>query len=307
MKIIELSDLHLVIENPVGRVDDITDVQWEKLKFVFEYANNNNIEYILQAGDFTDIRRSWELLQKLSAFLAQYPEIRILVVLGQHDSYYHDMTNQKTIVGVLISSGLLTRLTDEPIQISDGVYVYGSSYGEEIPVPVETKATNILVIHRQILVNKIYAQQTEYEMAQTFLEGHMCYDLILCGDAHQRFEKKIGSNTICNTGPMLRLEATPSMMLHEPGFFIYDTDNKKTVWKRIPAADGKSVLSREHIQKRKDRETNFAAFIAKVQNSANENSSISFEKNLDTIIKKNKTSRDVKATISHYLLEGGVK
>jgi DNA repair exonuclease SbcCD nuclease subunit len=305
MKIIELSDLHLVIENPIGRIDDITDVQWEKLEFVFEYAKDNGIEYILQAGDFTDIRRSWELLQKLSAFLARYPMIKILVVLGQHDSYYHDMTNQKTIVGVLTSSGLLTRLTDEPIQIDDNVFVYGSSYGEEVPVPVKNKrnTVSILVIHRQILVSKIYAQQTEYEMAQTFLKEHMDYDLILCGDAHQRFEKKIGSNIICNTGPMLRLEATPSMMSHEPGFFVYDTGSKKAVWKEIPAVDGKSVLSREHIQKKKDREENFASFIAKVQNSTESNDSISFEKNLDAIIKANKTSRDVKAVINHYLFE----
>lgn len=306
MKIIELSDLHLVLDNPIGRTDDVTETQWGKLGFVFEYAKENNIEYILQPGDFTDIRRSWELLQKLSEFLARYWMVKVLFVLGQHDSYYHDMTNQKTIVGVLNSSGLLTRLTNEPLQIGDGIFVYGASYGEEVPVP-KTKQTNILVIHRQILVDKVYAQQTDYDDAQTFLKDNVGYDLILCGDAHQRFEKKIGNKIICNAGPLLRLEATSAMMLHKPGFFIYDTDNKKSVWKDIPAADGKSVLSREHVQKKEERKNNFAAFIARVQNSTEENDSVSFENNLNTVIKANKTSQPVKTIINDYLSENNVK
>lgn len=309
MKIILLSDLHLTNTNPVGRLDNVVDVQWEKLAFVFMVASTQGVSLILQAGDMTDTKRSWELLQKLSFFLSNMPDkIKVFCVKGQHDSYYHSMDNQKTIVGVLESSKLVAVLNDKPINIGD-VSFYGASYGEDIPKVITPKSINILVVHRQILVNKIYAQQKDYELAPAFLKEHDDYDLILCGDVHQKFQKGYGESIICNTGPLLRLEATQAMIEHEPGFFIYDTDRLKKnplQWVKIPCAKGSDVLSREHIKKQKDRQHNFEAFIQRVQET-DDTKSISFDENLKIIMQKNETSKPVRSIVVNYLAEDKVK
>lgn len=321
MKMILMSDWHLVNENPIGRSDNVVDVQWEKLRFVFDYAVYNRIHLILQAGDMTDTKRSWELLQKLSSHLSTYKMVKVLMVKGQHDSYYHDVSNQKTIVGVLESSKLVTVLNNKPYNAGyseiegatekrtpPDVEIYGSSYGEDIPEVINSKSINILVIHKQILVSKIFAQQEDYVMAPTFLKENPDFDLVLCGDVHQRFEERLGERIICNTGPLLRLEATAAMMEHKPGFFVYDTQKKGPLkWIEIPSAGGSSILSRDHIEKQKKREMSFESFIERVQESTDDKNSVSFEKNLEIIMGRNKSSKNVRSLVAKYLAEDNPK
>ena len=69
MKIALLSDIHLVAENPIARLDDIVVTEFGKLSAVFMYCIEHNIDVILQAGDLVDIKRSWELLPRLTTFL----------------------------------------------------------------------------------------------------------------------------------------------------------------------------------------------------------------------------------------------
>jgi predicted phosphodiesterase len=259
-----------------------------------------------------DIKRSWELLQKLAKFLERWKRkgVNLYTVLGQHDSYYHDMTNEKTILGVLISSGLVTRLTSCPILVGEykdvGTHqIYGASYGEEIPeVDGYGKGLKILVVHKQILVKKEFAQQEEYMLASSFLKEHKDFDLILCGDAHQRFEVKQGKRWICNTGVMLRMEASQQMMKHAPGFYVYDTKDNSLKWVGIPHGKASVVMSKEHLEKEKEKKHNFDLFIAKVKESGDEQKSVSFEKNLAMIMKKNKTKDSVKKIVSEYLTGG---
>jgi DNA repair exonuclease SbcCD nuclease subunit len=302
MKIIQLSDMHLISENPVGRIDNLVETQWEKFNYVFEYAAEHSIYHILQAGDLTDIKRSWILLQQLAQLLEFWRKrkIRMYCVKGQHDSYYHDMTNDKTILGVLITTGLVDRLSETPLAISPGINIYGTSYGEEI-AKVVTTGINILVIHKQIITNKMWAMQEEYELASDFIKRNNAFDLILCGDAHQKFEVSQGKRIICNTGVMLRLESSDQMFKHSPGFYVYDTEKNKLEWVEIPHMKAKLVLSCEHLQKQKQRKHNFDLFINRVKDTNDDQKSVSFEKNLASIMKKNKTKEPVKKIVSNYL------
>lgn len=308
MKIIFTSDWHLLNDNPVGRLDNVVDTQWDKLGFIFTYAKMNGVGLILQAGDMTDIKRSWELLQMLSEFLTEFPSINLLMVKGQHDSYYHDMQNKKTIVGVLESSKLLTVLDEDPEMCSDEIAIYGASYGENVPKVVTPEALNILVIHKQILVNKIFEGQKDYESASTFLKENPDYDLILCGDVHQRFEKRLGNRIICNTGPLLRLEATSAMMAHKPGFYVFNSDGHTSLeWVEIPSSDGSKILSRDHLERQKKKDISFESFISRVQESADETKTVSFDKNLEIVMKKNKSSQTVRSLVTRYLAEDNPK
>ena len=300
MKIILLSDLHLITENPIARIDDLTLVQWEKLNFIFDYANKNGIEHILQAGDFTDNKRSWNLLQQLSTYLSKQ-KAKIYLVKGQHDSYYHDMENQKTTTGILISSGLLTLLNKDPIKL-ESFSVYGASFGEEVPIPKKS-GFNILVIHSPI---GLKTKNMEYEDAKYFLKKYDYYNLILCGDIHEKFIVHDRKRIICNTGPMLRLEATEYNIEHQPCFYLYDSDKTDVSMQiksiDIPTSNGSHVLSREHIKRAQEKQISFNDFVEKVRNRS-ETNTINFEDNLKIIMKHNKTGNDVKSIIDKFITE----
>lgn len=300
MKVIMLSDLHLVEDNPVGRLDDVTETQWRKLEYVFDYAKKSKINHILQAGDTTDVRRSWELMVRLLQFLRVYKNVRLYVVRGQHDAYYHSMTNDKTISGALVHSGLVSLLTKNPFEIGDNIFVYGASYGEDVPV-VTTKGLNILVIHKQILVDKIWATQDDFVYAKDFLKTYDDFDLILCGDAHQNFIHHSWGRYICNTGVMLRLEASKQMMEHHPHFFVYDTGSREVFPVLIPYLPSSVVLTRDHIEKKIEKKENFELFINSVKNADGVERTMGFEDNLKTIMFRNKASDGVRSVVSEYL------
>jgi len=298
MKILLLSDLHLVVDNPVARLDDLTEIQWDKLDWVYEYAKKNGIELILQAGDLTHTKRSWSLLNRLTDFFSFYDDIPTWIVKGQHDSYFHDLDNNKTTTGILLSARLLT-LLDKNGWSSKGVTVYGASYGEEVPFDLRASDYNILVIHAPIAEKGIPG--VNYIDALQFLKEHDEYDLILCGDIHEKFLIKHKGRVICNTGPMLRIEATKYMLNHRPCFFVFDTDKKNMIEEvLIPTAPGKLVLSRDHIEKQKQRQDEFNDFIERVKDASGV-SSVDFLENLNLIMKKNKTPSAVKRIVEKYM------
>ena len=298
MKILLLSDLHLVVDNPVARLDDLTEIQWDKLDWIYEYAKKNGIELVLQAGDLTHTKRSWSLLNRLTDFFSFYDDIPTWIVKGQHDSYFHDLDNNKTTTGILLSARLLT-LLDKNGWSSKGVTVYGASYGEEVPFDLRASDYNILVIHAPIAEKGIPG--VNYIDALQFLKEHDEYDLILCGDIHEKFLIKHKGRVICNTGPMLRIEATKYMLNHRPCFFVFDTDKKNMIEEvLIPTAPGKLVLSRDHIEKQKQRQDEFNDFIERVKDASGV-SSVDFLENLNLIMKKNKTPSAVKRIVEKYM------
>lgn len=299
MKTILLSDVHLVDENPPGRVDNVVETQWEKLSFVFDYAENNDIDCIVQAGDLTDIKRSWNLVQRLAAFLSKR-KIKLYMVKGQHDSYYRDNSNQKTITGVLISSGLIQLLGEEPIIYeASGLRIYGCSYGEEVPVPMKS-GCNLLVVHKQIADGKLWDGQTEYEDALDYLKIHIGYNVILCGDAHQQFVRLHRGRIICNTGPLLRLEATETMINHKPCFYVYDTHNNGLQQIFIPCAS--EVLSRNHIEVKETNKASFTDFINRVKDVSADSNGADFDTVLKGLIARNKTPKSVVQCVNTYIL-----
>ena len=301
MKILLLSDLHLVVDNPIARLDDLVSTQWDKLDWVYNYAKKNKIDLVLQAGDLTHTKRSWSLLKSLTDFLSLYDDIPTHIVKGQHDSYFHDLDNNKTTTGILLSAGLLTLLDKDGWSYREGnksVGIYGSSYGEDIPCDLRDNDYNILVIHAPIAEKGIPG--VNYIDATKFLKEHEEYDLILCGDIHEKFLIKYKNRFICNTGPMLRMEATKYMFKHQPCFFVLDTDNNEIDKISIPAAPADSVLSRDHIEKQKQRQDEFNDFIERVKDASGV-SSVDFLENLNLVMKKNKTPLTVKKIVEKYM------
>lgn len=302
--LIMLSDLHLTMDTPVSRTDNVQEEQDRMLRFIAKYALDNGIKVILQAGDFVDQKRSWELLQYLTQMLRIWKErgLCVYTVFGQHDSYYHNMTNKKTVMGVLISAGLLKRLNSTPVSIGT-IRLYGSSYGEIIHRVENPKGVyNILVVHAPILWKKAWKQQEDYVYAPDALREYK-YDVILCGDQHQKFIYRNDWHQVAlNAGPMMRLDAREKD--HEPGFYHYQIKQGRAKW--VPLPFEKDCISVQHLERQSHQEELFEQFTARLNATEGPVAAVSFEKALRTYFKKNKTPQGVQKVIAEQFaaLEG---
>ncbi|MDD5053477.1 MAG: metallophosphoesterase family protein [Sulfuricurvum sp.] len=299
MKLILCSDWHLVYQNPIGRKDDLTKVQFDKLAFVLKKADELDAP-ILQAGDFFDKPRSWSLLSHVMDRLKTCGA-SVYTVYGQHDTYlYSEETRDKTNLGILAKAGLVEIADDKSVYIGGNCYLQGCSFGGEIPKP-DMEGLNILIIHAPISDAPAYPGCV-YTAAKKFLSLHSGYDLILCGDIHRTFVERIGNMTILNLGPMLRKEATEYNFQHEPKIVIFDTETRELEWVTIPHQPSEEVLSRDHIEIQSEAEGKLQNFIDMMKQDE-QLQGVSFQDNLYEFIRTNGIDKEVVDYLSGLMEE----
>jgi len=299
MRIVGLSDIHLIFENPVARLDDLTVEQWVKLSFVFEYARKIGA-VIFQAGDLCDKPRSWFLLPLLILFMKKYG-VPYYGVFGQHDTYmYSEETRDRTNLGVLEKAGLVTILNPEAPVVLDGgkVQVFGASFGQSLG-KVPRKGFTVGVIHASVSDRALYPDHKFSEMS-LYLKEKSDYDLILCADVHRMFCFEKEGRAIVNVGPMMRQEATEYNFKHNPGFVVYDTDTREIEWVDIPCAPAEKVLSRDHIERKKETEQMLDNFVEALGESKAVEG-VSFQENLWQFVKENKIEQPVVDILSEIM------
>jgi DNA repair exonuclease SbcCD nuclease subunit len=271
MKLLLLSDGHLLWDKPQGRIDDVRETQFDKWRFILQTAALENA-IILQAGDFFNRPRSWYLLPEVMYLLKEY-KVPIYCVFGQHDTYmYSEKTRRATSLGILEAADMVNILSDKPFYTAEqlSAAIYGCSYGQEIPKiePPFREFFTVLVIHAPIAEHAEWPGQN-YMDAETFATSHPEYDLILCGDIHRRFCIKWdrGAKWIVNTGPLIRKESTVYNFTHKPGFYIFDTTkNEDPKWVEIPHRPAEEVLSRAHLDYEKEGDAVLKDFISSINN-----------------------------------------
>lgn len=245
MKLILLSDIHATSVNPRARNDNILLASIRKLEYVFQYADEIGAD-ILQAGDLTNSPRDIQFLFRFIPILTKYPNIKLHTITGQHDAYCRNK-NVPTNIGILHRAGLINILSKKPYKPYDSFCIYGCSWKEKISKPRHNNF-NILVIHAPITTKPLW-QGHIYKEPEKFMKNHPYFDLVLCGDIHRDFIYKTkDGRIICNTGPMMRLEATEYNLKHNPKFFIYDTNKQTLKTKIIPHAESSQVMSAKHLE-----------------------------------------------------------
>lgn len=294
MYLVLMSDWHLRVDTPVARLDDYVKAQYKKLDYLFDYvAKRYEDYYFLQAGDLCHMSRSWFLLPEVYKYLeSQLDTGELSMVMGQHDIHmYNEQTKRNTIVGMLEATGLVDVLNYEPSRVfsqngKEVVTLYGASIGQEIPVPDPRNEFNVLIVHRMITSKKLWSTQTDTEYALKFLRDHEGYDLILCGDSHQKFIFRYEDRTICNAGVLMRGRSNDYDV--HPGFWVYNTKDRKILWVDIPHAPAEEVLSREHIDETERENEMLTEFVSVLQGVDDSELGIKFVEVLIEFLEKNK-------------------
>jgi predicted phosphodiesterase len=291
MKFVLLSDVHLLWENPVARMDDLVEVQFDKLGFIFDKAKELGAP-ILQSGDLFDKPRSWGLLPRVVEFLMHHG-VKTYCVMGQHDTYmYSEETRDRTNLGILAKAGLVTLLDNErPVQIpGTDIQIFGANFGHKLG-SIQRKGVTLGIIHASISMEALYPGQI-FSTPVNFMKENPGYDLILCGDIHRMFYAEKNGCQILNTGPMTRQEATEYNFEHKPGFAVLETDDMSIEWIEIPHSPADSVLSRSHLVRQKENKEMLGGFVSELSGEE-QISGVSFIENLWDFVKENRIEQSV--------------
>jgi hypothetical protein len=117
------------------------------------------------------------------------------------------------------------------------------------------------------------------------------YDLIVTGDNHLPFVVKEGNQLLVNPGSMMRM--TASQIDHKPRVYLWFADDNTVKPVYLPIKQG--VISREHIDRQKDKDKKIEAFVEHLKD--NYEVGLSFEKNLEKYFRQNRTRKPVEQLV----------
>lgn len=297
MKIANLGDPHIRNSIPKNRKPTYGVELWEKLNFISTYCENNGVEVILIPGDiFHTPSQPLEIMIRLATLIKEtdkfITKIKWYCVLGQHDLFHHQKDSSFTSINLMHEAGLI-RIIDEPILIGKDIWLYGCSYGEEIP-EIKTEGTNILMIHAMIIKDKrLWEQQSEFLYSQHLLRKHN-FDLIVSGDNHTFFQDHYRSRKLVNCGSLMR--SNINQIDHKPCFFIYDSEERSLTKIEIPIKQDVFIF-----EEKVEIEDNFKDLFSSTIKENSEDFSINFRKNIELGLQITKLDEETKQFIKEIV------
>ncbi len=299
MRIACLGDLHIRETRPENRIDNFFKTLFGKLKFVYNYCLDNDVQVILLPGDVfnSPIQPYPILIRTLNLFHGiDYAKIKIFACYGQHDLLFHNKNNRDVALNVL-ESGKAVRILDAPVNYN-GVNIYGCHYGDEIP-EITTEGLNILVIHKMIIAEKkLWRRQERFTKSSSLLRKHN-FDLIVAGDNHNTFQDVYRNRYLVNAGSLMRTNIDQEE--HKPCFFIYDINKEQNKVQKIEIP----IIPFHKVFKEKEKKTKEVVFDDKFTSEFinSEDIDIDFKKNvistMDKISEKdlNQETREIIQTL----------
>jgi len=283
MKFLCTGDWHIDTNKPERRTDDYWKTVQNKLSFILHLAVEEKA-VILQPGDFFNTHKANDFLKRYIIHRLRSLDLTVLTVFGQHDLRYHSSDVKNTPLGVLQAADVACVLDFDPIEYKD-VSVYGTSWYEDVPKPVDSKIVNILVTHKMIVKNeKVWEGQEDATMGNIFLKGSG-YDLIVSGDNHQHFTITTRSGKhLVNCGSLLRTAIDQSD--HVPMVYIYGTKANTLTPYEVPHEPFTKVFDMKKYEEEKVKDEKMEAFFERL-NGEVELEGLDFIVNMDTFVKEN--------------------
>ena len=297
MKALNTGDLHLTNRCPINRIDNYEEEVLRKFHWILTTAYSNNCKTILQPGDFSDAPNlSYDFFIKICS-LINHSNITIVTVPGQHDFRYRNANN--TFLRALEEAcpSLIVLWKPQYIEI-EGVHIYGSGWGEQIPEIQDLTKYNILITHRMVVDEKLWDNQENFNYANVLLRSNK-FDLIVSGDNHKSFIVKMNSKFLVNLGSMMR--NTISQIEHKPKIVILDTDSKHITEMEIPIKPAEEVFQMQRIEIEKERNERLEAFVSGL--SKHKEMDLSFNDNLSNYLCQNSIEKEVVSIIQECLKE----
>jgi len=304
MLVLIVGDTHFSGKNPVGRLDDIVDAQYNKLIQIVELSNKYNAP-ILHTGDVFNVSiLSNRILTRIGKILNRLKH-PLYFVWGNHDLMYHSLDLwDRTSLGVLWKtcnkvqhiSGFQSRYKTLRWAWYDWESDNGIQwYGDRPDLLLTHKA---VVSEKKMGKNSWVVKDTDFCMDidnNLELRG---YRLIICGHWHKPYTIKYKDQLVINPGPVLRRSVEEWLM---PSVVLLNTDTLFRKRLYLEAEPPDKVLSRKHIEQKVESYTEgVRRFIEKLQDKKIVNKA-TFLENPMTLLESDQLPKNVQKTIRNTL------
>ena len=271
------SDWHLREDTPTCWTGDFQEEQWLSVTFVSKLQEQYNCP-VIHAGDlFHHWKPSPWLLTQASALLPQ----SFVSIYGQHDLPQHNLELKD-------KSGLYNLMINGRVGIPDRGCHYGQIPTVEMAFIIKDK--RVLLWHHMTYITPPFPGATGGNVI-SILKKYPQFDLLVTGDNHQSFCVGHGEQLLVNPGNLTR--QTADQIDFHPRVALWYAETNTIEWVNIPIQQG--VITREHLEKKEERNERLSAFIEKLDSDYE--IGLSFEQNLETYFGANDTPPDVKQII----------
>jgi len=315
VRLLITGDWHLDTYRPRNRTDDYFQTQFEKVKWIFGLAEEEECEGILQPGDMFNSHKANDFLKQfyIDYFLYRmtqidrFPKMDFFTIFGQHDLRFHSSNKQNTPLRVLEAAHAITIVPNKAIFPTQfrvrhkDHYIYGCNWGEEIPELVDKDGIHILLMHKLVLED-IEGWEKKYLSVENVFRFSK-HDIIVCGDNHisfmaEKFHKDKQSRLLFNCGSLMRNRI--DQRNHKPKVYIVDTSDMSYEEHLIPVKPFDEVMDVEKAEQEKEKNEQLEAFVEKLSGDVNIEG-LDFLRNLEAFMEENEIDVPVKEFVEEVL------
>jgi len=270
------SDWHLREDTPTCWIGDFQKEQWSAVKFIADLQKQFDCD-VIHAGDlFHHWKPSPWLLSKTLMFLPK----KFYTIYGQHDLPQHNWELRN-------KSGIHTLERAKAVVVLPGCH-YGQT--PEGYLDWFTPSRKVLVWHHMTYITKPFPGVTGGN-AGGILRKYPEYDLIVTGDNHVSFTTEYEGKRLVNPGNLTRQVA--DQIDFQPRVALWYAEDNTIKWVNIPVEQ--DVISREHIERKEQRDERIEAFISRLDGGWEVG--LSFEQNLESFFQTNTIQEPVKEIV----------
>ena len=297
MLITFVGDAHLTGKNPIARLDDLTETQWDKWEEIVKFANDKNTP-IISCGDLfhvsvvanSIVNRFGEILNELNNPL--------YCVFGNHDLLYHSLNLWKqTSLGVLLQNNPNIK------HISEFKNDYGISWDyQDWDQEITNNKSKLLLSHKAVISKE--QEQSNYWIANDISFADVVgswskqYEIILCGHWHIPYSFKYKDTRVINAGPVSRINVEDKV---NPSICLINL--KSGIFQRFPLKSAKpftEVLSSKHLANKENNSENVKKFIEAISKQSGKYSS-TFMEELNRLLLDDDLDNELKELLINIL------
>lgn len=237
MKLLYFTDAHIRATSPIGRLDNFYQTVLEKLTEIRDYANDNQIDFVIHGGDLFD--RPDSAIQPTSnvgKILASF-EMPLYTVIGNHDIYgYNVDTVDRSMVGLLTSLGVIKRIPKEGIMLKKDdtkVLLMGVDYSGDLDQDpqnyiikeedIEGDPDRVINVVHGFLLDKPFVKGVPHVLIGEIIDT--AADITLAGHYHSGFlTQEYEGKYFINPGSIVRISRSKKEVNRKPKFLIIDID-----------------------------------------------------------------------------------
>lgn len=285
------SDWHLMEKerNPPCRLDSHWEAQWDKVDQIKTIQMQNDCD-IFNAGDIFEHYKASPFL--INQCIERFPH-KMRCLIGNHDSPERN-------------AALIEKSAWDTLFRSDIINGFATQGDWGTPLnkigPIGYKNRRIVLFHDLIWKNNIPFPGCEAPRVKKIFRMFKNADLIISGHNHETFYAQNKNQILINPGSLTRHKA--DQINHKPCIFLYNAKNNS--FKIHYLEIKKDVISREHLEIKNRKDNEEQKFLMKLKKGWKID--LSFEKNIEIAIIKNKVPKSLQTIIFKWLNKsGGIK